>query len=208
MRFEIERKFLVKDHSWRPSAISWRPLRDGLISQSEGSKVRVRIDDAAAWLTVKGKRLGIARPEYEYEIPIDDAENLIRNVCTGHLIEKTRHFVPHGADMWIVDTFHGRLEGLVWAEIELEDEGQTFARPNWLGDEVTGDPRFRHSTLLSLCETGTSPISLSEILSAGFSSHAEAGAPSCPGSQPSSKCENGRSGPRGTMPDGFRLLIE
>ncbi|MBB5762944.1 CYTH domain-containing protein [Methylorubrum rhodesianum] len=149
MRFEVERKFLVADEGWRTGVTSRRRLTDGLIGQfATGNKVRVRLDDDRAWLTVKGERVGLGRPEFEYEIPRADAQSMLSLVCDTCFIEKTRHCVPHAGLIWEVDVYGGTLTGMILAEVELDDEGQSFERPAWLGREVTGDPRFRQSALL------------------------------------------------------------
>ncbi|WP_020180043.1 CYTH domain-containing protein [Methylopila sp. M107] len=165
MRFEIERKFLVAHQGWRSAATGVRHLKDGLIGQSERGKARVRLERDRAWLTVKGVRSGgISRPEFEYEIPPADAQAMLGRVCVGCLIEKARHSVPHDGLTWEVDVFGGALAGIVLAEIELEDESQPFARPDWLGEEVTGDPRFRLSRLLRLCNGFEGQITLADVL--------------------------------------------
>ncbi len=151
MHLEIERKFLVVGTAWRERAIRISTLRDGLISQGSNGKVRVRLDGEKAWLTVKGARSGICRTEFEYEIPIPDAERMLGEVCTGQIIEKRRHIVPHEGRTWEIDVFQGPLAGLVWAEVELDHPDQAFAVPDWAGREVTGNPRFRHAHLLSAC---------------------------------------------------------
>ncbi len=151
MHIEIERKFLVIGNAWRERTVRVRRLRDGLVSQGSNGKVRVRIDGSRAWLTVKGARSGITRTEFEYEIPLPDAERLMADVCTGHIVEKDRHLVPHEGRTWEIDVFRGPLDGLVWAEVELDHPDQVFARPDWIGLEVTGNPRFRHSNLLDAC---------------------------------------------------------
>lgn len=164
MRFEIERKFLVAHEGWRASATGRRGLRDGLVGQFGRGKVRVRLDEGRAWLTVKGARLGIGRPEFEYEIPCADAEAMLREVCVGGVIEKTRHCVPHDGLTWVVDEFGGSLAGIVLAEVELDAEDQPFSRPDWAGDEVTGDLRFRQTTLLHLCGQMGRPVTMADIL--------------------------------------------
>ncbi|RIY02049.1 CYTH domain-containing protein [Aureimonas flava] len=151
MQVEIERKFLVVGEGWRARTVRVRVLRDGLVSRGANGKVRVRVEGRKAWLTVKGARSGICRPEFEYEIPVTDAERLLAEVCRGQVIEKHRHIVPHAGRTWEVDVFKGPLAGLVWAEVELDHPDQSFARPDWVGREVTGDPRFRHANLLSAC---------------------------------------------------------
>lgn len=150
MRFEIERKFLVAHDGWRSDAAAIHRLRDGLIGQFSDSKVRVRLDAERAWLTVKGARVGLGRPEFEYEIPQADAEAMVGAVCQGCLIEKTRYCVPHAGLTWVVDVYEGDLTGIVLAEVELEHEDQVFTLPDWAGLEVSGDVRFRQTTLLRL----------------------------------------------------------
>ncbi|MFE1602158.1 CYTH domain-containing protein [Methylobacterium sp. ID0610] len=168
MRFEVERKFLVRHDGWRPAATIRRHLRDGLIMQSNGAKVRVRIDDARAWLAVKGPRQGLGRQEFEYEIPRSDADAMMAGICcAGGLIEKIRYGVPHAGRLWEIDVFQGDLAGLILAEVELEHEAAALALPDWVGPEVSGDPRFRQSALLRLrAETGR-PLTLEAILGQG-----------------------------------------
>ncbi|WP_061931723.1 CYTH domain-containing protein [Aureimonas sp. AU22] len=159
MHIEIERKFLVVGNAWRAGTVDVRTFRDGLVSQGANGKVRVRIDGQKAWLTVKGARSGISRAEFEYEIPLDDAERLLADIC-GPIIEKDRHIVPHEGRTWEIDVFKGPLAGLVWAEVELDHPDQVFAIPEWVGREVTGNPRFRHANLLNACAAndGTSEL--------------------------------------------------
>ncbi|MBB3949989.1 CYTH domain-containing protein [Aureimonas jatrophae] len=164
MHLEIERKFLVAGEGWRERATGRRALRDGLVSQGSNGKVRVRLDGERAWLTVKGARSGISRTEFEYEIPVADAEHMLAHVCSGSVIEKTRFLVPHAGQAWEVDVFQGRLEGLVWAEVELQSETQTVTLPPWAGREVTGDPRFRHANLLMLCAHDPQRTGLADLL--------------------------------------------
>ncbi|GJE73823.1 MULTISPECIES: CYTH domain-containing protein [Methylorubrum] len=166
MRFEIERKFLVVDDGWKAGVIGRRRLTDGLIGQFENGKVRVRLDDERAFLTVKGERKGLGRPEFEYEIPWADGEAMLRLVCDTCLIEKTRHRVLHGGLVWEVDVYGGALAGMILAEVELEEEAQAFSTPGWLGREVTADPRFRQSTLLRLSREAGRTVTLDEVLSA------------------------------------------
>ncbi|ACL61381.1 CYTH domain-containing protein [Methylobacterium nodulans] len=155
MRYEVERKFLVAHDGWLTAATGRRRLRDGLISQSNGGKVRVRLDETRAWLTVKGPRQGLGRCEFEYEIPPADAEAMMATICEGNLIEKIRYGVPHAGRLWEVDVFQGDLVGLILAEVELERADAPLVLPDWAGPEVSGDPRFRQSTLLRLrAETG------------------------------------------------------
>lgn len=164
MRLEIERKFLVTHEGWRSASSSVRRLKDGLVGRFERGKVRVRLDDERAWLTVKGPRTGIARPEFEYEIPQADAEAMLQQVCTGCLIEKDRYCVPYAGLTWEVDVFQGPLSGVVLAEVELGSEDEALDIPDWVGREVTGDLRFRQSTLLELCDKREGQLTAAEIL--------------------------------------------
>ncbi len=142
MAYEIERKFLVRSDAWRGGGEGARYRQGYVVVNSEGRTVRVRLSDGGAWLTIKGPRIGLTRPEFEYAIPVGDAEELLATLCGGSLIEKTRYKVPFGKHVWEVDAFHGANAGLVLAEIELELEAENFERPEWLGEEVSDDPRY------------------------------------------------------------------
>ncbi|MER2267323.1 CYTH domain-containing protein [Methylobacterium oxalidis] len=165
MRVEIERKFRVAHDGWRAAATGRRILKDGLVGQFERGKVRVRLEADRAWLTVKGARSGLARAEFEYPVPREDAEAMLAGVCTGCLVEKTRYCVPHAGLTWEVDVYDGQLAGIILAEVELAHEAQDFDRPDWLGAEVTGDPRFRQTALLHLCGQADGHRALAELLS-------------------------------------------
>lgn len=164
MRLEIERKFLVASDEWRAAVTRSRHLRDGLIGPHDASKVRVRREDDRAWLTVKGPRAGLGRLEFEYEIPLDHADEMLRNVCDGMQIEKTRHEVPHGDLIWEIDVYGGLLAGVVLAEVELESEDQPLLPPDWIGAEVTGDPRFKKEAMLRLARQAGRPLTVAAIL--------------------------------------------
>lgn len=164
MRLEIERKFLVAGEGWRAAASGASEFRDGLLGQFAHGKVRIRLDGDKAWITVKGARQGIARPEFEYEIPLADAEAMLANLCHGRIIAKTRSFIPHGGLVWTVDEFRGPLEGVVLAEVELDAEEQALSPPDWVGAEVTGDLRFRQSTMLHLSATLKRAVTLADLL--------------------------------------------
>jgi len=138
---EIERKFLVASDSWRDAANAGTLFSQGYLSTDPDRSVRVRVAGAAAYLTVKGRSEGAGRSEFEYEIPVADARELLA-LCARPPLEKTRYRVPFGGKTWEVDVFHGVNDGLVVAEIELEDEAEDFAQPNWAGDEVTGEARY------------------------------------------------------------------
>ncbi len=148
MPIEIERKFLVEGDSWRRRAGPGRRFCQGHVTRGGANTVRIRRADDRAYITVKGERSGIARPEFEYEIPVDDAEEMLRTLCTKPLVEKTRYCVWHEGMEWEVDVFEGDAEGLVIAEIELSRSDQSFDMPEWLGVEVTHDPRYRNSRIV------------------------------------------------------------
>ena len=140
---EIERKFLVSNDEWRRSAVRSVSIRDGLIAAYEDRKVRVRISGDMATIVIKGPRTGFARPEFEYEIPLPDAQRILSSICGDDRLEKQRFFVEETGAMWSVDVYCGLLQGTVLAEVELEDETQKLILPRWVGKEVTGDPFYR-----------------------------------------------------------------
>ena len=147
MAKEIERKFLVAGAGWRAQATGSRALRQGYLAQTERLAIRVRIlDEAEAYLTFKSALPGTTRAEFEYPIPLDDARELLA-LAEGLVIEKRRHLVPLGGLTWEVDVFAGAHAGLVLAEIELPAEDTPFARPDWLGREVTGERRYYNASL-------------------------------------------------------------
>lgn len=141
MAVEIERKFLVTSPSWRSHAGPGIRFCQGFLHRGE-TQVRVRIAGPRGFLTVKGPRQGISRAEFEYEIPLADAEGMLRDLCAGPPLEKIRHEVRHGNHLWEVDVFGGADSGLVLAEIELSHQNEAFDMPDWVGIEVTGDPNF------------------------------------------------------------------
>ena len=144
MGTEIERKFLVHTESWRRAdAVEYA---QGYLNRDRERTVRVRVAGDRAWLTIKGRSVGASRPEFEYEIPVADAEQLLA-LSDRPVVRKRRHLVPCGGFTWEVDEFLGDNEGLVVAEIELDAEDQTFEKPDWVGEEVTDDPRYFNSSL-------------------------------------------------------------
>lgn len=149
MGVEIERKFLVATDGWRDAVASHSDIRQAYLAVNDMNTVRVRIKDEEAFLTVKSAGPAIRRDEFEYPIPLEDAETLLA-LRSGRLIEKRRHIVPQGALRWEIDVFVGDLTGLVIAEIELPDESTAFAQPAWLGAEVTGDARYANASLATL----------------------------------------------------------
>ena len=146
MSKEIERKFLVVSDEYRYNSIVDRYIQGYLCILPERI-VRMRIIGERAFLTIKGKMVGLSRDEYEYQIPLNDAREILDRLCEKPLIEKDRYAVTVGGLVWIVDEFHGENEGLTVAELELKDETQSFARPDWIGREVTGVPRYFNSNL-------------------------------------------------------------
>jgi CYTH domain-containing protein len=140
---EIERKFLVANDEWRRSAVRSVNIRDGLIAVYMDRKVRVRIAGDIASVAIKGPRIGIIRPEFEYEIPMVDAERMLSILCQDDTLEKQRFFVEDAEATWYVDVYGGLLQGVTIAEIELKQESQELILPRWIGKEVTGDPFYK-----------------------------------------------------------------
>lgn len=144
---EIERKFLIKDDRFKQEGHSVY-IHQGFLSTDKERVVRVRIAGKNAYLTVKGISQGIGRAEFEYRIPMRDAKYMLEHLCTGPTIEKNRYYVNMEGFIWEVDEFLGDNAGLVIAELELESEDQEFPKPDWLGEEVTGDARYYNSNLV------------------------------------------------------------
>ena len=142
---EIERKFLVRTDRWTPGGDSER-LVQGYLRTDPDCTVRVRLGAGRGWITIKGRRDGIARREYEYEIPAAEAETLLTSLCGG-LVEKTRHRMEFAGRIWEVDLFAGDNEGLVVAEVELDAADEEVALPDWVGEEVSEDRRYTNSYL-------------------------------------------------------------
>ena len=148
MATEIERKFLVAG-DFRSEATGKTRIVQGYICSEKGRTVRVRIRGDKGYLTVKGaaSSSGLSRYEFEREVPLEDAEQMLR-LCEQESINKERYLVPYKGHTWEVDVFHGHNEGLILAEIELSREDEPFERPSWLGKEVTGDRRYYNSVLM------------------------------------------------------------
>jgi adenylate cyclase len=149
MTLEIERKFLVANDGWKTAVVRSVRIRDGLIANNKGNKARVRIANDVATIALKSRRHGPVRTEFEYTIPYSDAEEMLRTMCDGNVLDKVRHFVRHEGNNWHIDVYQGLLDGVVVAEIELADAGQEFALPDWIGAEVTSDPRYRKINMLA-----------------------------------------------------------
>lgn len=146
MPLEIERKFLVTNDDWKHGATATEFLQ-GYLSVGPPASVRIRIEGDAARLNIKRSTLDIAREEYEYAVPVEEAREMLKRLCEGRLVKKTRHVLVFESMTWEVDEFHGANEGLIVAEIELSSEDQAFVKPPWLGEEVSGDARYTNSSL-------------------------------------------------------------
>lgn len=145
MATEIERKFLVSGDGWRTA--EGVLYRQGYIQTQNQATVRVRLAGDRGYLTIKGPTAGLARAEFEYEIPVLDASAMLTNLCDRPLIEKHRYRIPIGNVVWEVDEFHGDNKGLILAEVELTHPDQPLALPDWVGQEVSHDPRYFNSQL-------------------------------------------------------------
>ena len=145
---EIERKFLVRGEDWRVLGAGIR-YRQGYLSTVPERTVRVRSVRDKAWLTIKGITVGATRAEYEYEIPADEASEMLDNLCQRPLIEKIRYRIDHQGLTWEVDEFEGENTGLIIAEVELDEEHQAIVLPDWVGTEVTGDRRYSNANLIA-----------------------------------------------------------
>ena len=144
---EIERKFLVKGDAWRALAEGTQ-YRQGYLNSAKERTVRIRTVGTKAFLTIKGITVGATRSEYEYEIPFDECNAMLDNLAEKPLIEKKRYKIANGGLTWEVDEFFGDNQGLIVAEVELTSESQAFDKPDWIGEQVTGDPRYFNSNLI------------------------------------------------------------
>ncbi len=148
MAKEIERKFLLTGEQWRALAQGTH-YRQGYLNSIKERTVRIRTIDDKAYLTIKGITVSATRAEYEYEIPHADCMEMLDGLAERPIIEKKRYKIPYAGLIWEVDEFFGVNQGLIVAEVELESEGQAFDKPEWVGEEVTGDPRYFNSNLVS-----------------------------------------------------------
>lgn len=146
MGTEIERKFLMKNAEYKNEA-NGVLIKQGYICHNPESVVRVRTYGKEGYLTIKGKVKGLSRDEYEYPVPLDDAEEMLERLCSNYIIEKYRYEIKYKNNLWIVDEFKAHNEGLTVAEIELVSEKQHFESPLWLGEEITYDFRYAGSNL-------------------------------------------------------------
>ncbi len=149
MTKEVEKKFLVVGDGWRKGAVGVE-YRQGYLSRVKERTVRIRTVGDKAFLAVKGLTVGCSRMEFEYPIPYDDCVKMLAELAEKLIIEKTRYRVDAGnALVWEIDEFHGANEGLIVAEIELPNENYPFVKPAWIGEEVSSDPRFFNSNLVT-----------------------------------------------------------
>jgi len=148
MGIEIERKFLVRSDAWRDHASAGVPYRQGYLSGTKTCSIRARLAGERGYLNIKSATLGVTRKEYEYQIPAAEARELLDHFCDGPLIEKTRYLVEHAGHTWEVDVFEGDNAGLIVAEVELEDEAEPMELPDWVGEEVSHDPRYYNVNLV------------------------------------------------------------
>lgn len=157
MAREIERKFLVSSDGWQALESRRWQITDGLLLNMGERKVRIRIRDGEATMAYKGAREGLARDEFEYPIPLEDARHLIAVHCEGRVLSKTRHEVPHAGFLWEVDVYDAPLNGVILAEVELPDEAADIPLPDWLGQEVTGQARYRKINMLAARMAAATP---------------------------------------------------
>lgn len=148
MAVEIEHKFLLANDSWRKQVQKSVNYKQGYLSSQPTNSIRVRIADDQAWLNIKSATIGTQRLEFEYPIPLTDAEEILMLLCRKPLVEKIRHFVPDGGLLWEIDEFKGDNAGLIIAEIELDELGLSFAIPQWISTEVTQDLRYYNNNLV------------------------------------------------------------
>ncbi len=147
MGIEIEKKFLLKNTDWRGYIQSSRKMEQGYFETQGNVTVRVRLDENIGRLTIKGPTTGMSRSEFEYEIPAQDAREILDQFCGTRIVKKTRHFVPWKQHTWEIDEFDFQNKGLFVAEIELTSENESFAMPPWIGNEVSHDKRFSNAAL-------------------------------------------------------------
>ncbi|MBN9491043.1 MULTISPECIES: CYTH domain-containing protein [Pannonibacter] len=148
MNIEIERKFLLADDTWRALVSRSVRIRDGILAFYDGRKIRIRFYGQKATLTVKGPRKGLARDEFEYDIPQSDGLILLEKHCKGEVVEKTRHHLQVAELEWTIDEYHGLLDGVILAEVELPHEDTRLILPSWVAREVTGVEKYRKINLV------------------------------------------------------------
>lgn len=149
MAIEIERKFLIKNDSWRASADAGRKMRQGYFAGPQRASIRVRIEGDSANINIKSAEMGVKRQEFEYPVPIADAEQMLNSLCEFPQVQKTRYRVTHQDHVWEIDIFEADNQGLIVAEVELEAEDEDFALPPWVGEEVSDQPRYYNVSLIN-----------------------------------------------------------
>ncbi len=149
MGIEIERKLLVINDGWKEHVVSSKKMNQGYLSNHDNTSVRVRIEGDKANINIKSGGLTVRRLEYEYAIPLQDAEELLTNLAKGGTVKKTRYKVKCGEHTWDLDIFEGANDGLHMAEIELQDEDESFQIPDWAGKEVSDDARYYNVNLIA-----------------------------------------------------------
>ncbi|HSG31071.1 MAG TPA: CYTH domain-containing protein [Thermodesulfobacteriota bacterium] len=147
MPIEIERKFLI-DESIVADLKEGEVIKQGYFPTTNNTAIRVRIKGGKGYITIKGSRSGITRTEYEYEIPYNEAEEIIDTLCNNMVIDKTRYKIEHFDHTWEIDVFEGGNKGLIVAEVEMSDENEKVVLPSWIKDEVTNDIRYSNSNLV------------------------------------------------------------
>ena len=148
MGLEIERKYLIKNDAWKTTADSGTKIKQGYLNSNKERTVRVRIYGDKGFLTIKGKNKNLTRQEFEYSIPLEDAQELLK-LCEKPIIEKTRYLIKDNNHNWEIDIFEGENKGLEVAEVEVEKEEDQIHSPEWLGKEVSNDSRYYNSSLIS-----------------------------------------------------------
>ena len=145
---EIERKFLVKDTSWKAFSDEGKQFSQGYLVGSKHASVRVRIQGEQAFINIKSATIDITRQEFEYEIPLNEATEMLETLCEKPLINKIRYHLKNENHLWEIDVFSGDNDGLIVAEIELNDKNEVFNKPDWLGEEVSDDARYYNVCLV------------------------------------------------------------
>jgi len=148
MGIEIERKYTLKNDSWRNNVSHNERMVQGYLAGNDRASVRIRIIGDKANLNIKSATLGIYRQEYEYQLPLDDAEKMLNDLCEKPVIDKVRHYVMYDNKKWEIDEFSGENQGLIVAEIELDSEDEKISLPDWADKEVSGDPRYYNVSLV------------------------------------------------------------
>ena len=148
MGTEIERKYTLSNDNWRQEVTHSERMVQGYLAGNERASVRIRITGDKANLNIKSATLGIFRHEYEYDVPLPDAEKMLNDLCEKPVIDKIRHYVMHDGKKWEIDEFAGENAGLFVAEVELDDENEAISLPSWVDEEVSHDPRYYNVSLV------------------------------------------------------------